>query len=289
MFHKKCLICKGGKKNDCLYWHKDTETNDIWCWCSGKCQRGYSLQQYCHLAGISVSDFLQGDFEFQEAKPNEVQAMEWPYNFIPLSDPRAIKGVEYIKGRGLTLEGDLYYDIDNEGIVFPYYFGSHFCGAQVRFIEPRVKEDGDEWKITTLPGTRLGLLFGMWNQEKFLTDIKGVVVCEGYFNALSLQQAFNSCYGGIASNPWKFIAASGSGLTAHQAETLKDLKDKGYKIICASDSDEAGLKMVCKMKEKECVTHYSLTGDSEKDWNDILRELGHKELASIFLKNISKI
>lgn len=289
MLSKKCLICKGGKKNDCLYWHKDTKTNDIWCWCSGICQRGYSLEYYCHMAGLSVADFLKNDFDFQEAKPNEVSAMNWPTSFIPLSDPRAKPGVEYIKSRGLNLDGDMYYDMEDEGIVLPYYFGSHFCGAQVRFINERLREDGTKWKITTLPGTRLGLLFGMWNQDSFITDIKAVVVCEGFFNALALQQAFNIRYGGISRNPWKFCSTSGSGLSDHQAETLKELKDRGIKVIGAADTDEAGFKMIKKMKDMECITHYAFTSDTDSDWNDLLQMHSHEILASEFLLAVKKI
>src|ERR1035437_2166846 len=275
--NRYCLICK--PHNRTLYWHKNPENHPkdpggIWGFCN-KCNRGYSLEYYCHKAGITLTDFLSGDFSYEEARPNEVTAMNWPSNFIPMSDPRANPGVEYVKSRGLNLDGDLYYDMDDEGIVFPYYFGSHFCGAQIRFLKERVREDGSAWKITTLPGTRLGLLFGMWNQDSFLTDIKGVVVCEGYFNALALQQAFNISYGGISHNPWKFIASSGSGISDHQAETLKELKEKGYKVICAGDTDEAGFKMCQKLKDKECITHYAFTADSERDWNDILKEGTH--------------
>ena len=284
--NRYCLICV--RPNRTLYWHKDPETSDIWCFCNS-CNRGYSLQYYCHRAGISLHDFLQGNFEFEEARPNEVQAMEFPRSFVPLSDPRAKPGIDYIRSRGLSLDGDMYYDIEQEGIVFPYYYGSHFVGAQIRFIESRVKEDGTPWKITTLPNTRLALLFGRWNQESFITNTKAVVVCEGYFNALSLQQAFNVKYDGVANNPWRFICASGSNISDHQAETLKELKEKGFKIIAAGDTDEAGFKMVKKMTDKECITHYAITGITKKDWNDLLKENGHEELAKIFLSCVKKI
>ena len=281
--NKRCLICQ--PRNDTLYFHQDPETKDIWLYCN-KCQRGYSLQHYCHLAGISLSEFLKGDFDFQESAPNEVRAMVWPKTFVPLSDPRAQPGVDYVKSRGLTLDGDIYYDLEQEGIVFPMYFSSHYVGGQVRFIKPRVQEDGDEWKITTVEGTRLGLLFGLWNQDKFITDVKAVVVCEGYFNALSLQQAFNLRYGGVANNPWKFVCLSGSGLTDHQAETLKELRDNGYKVIAAGDTDEAGYKLMNKLLNKQCITHFAFTDDETKDWNDFLREMGHKELAAYFLSRV---
>jgi hypothetical protein len=284
---KKCLICNKGKKNDTLYWHRDEDSGDIWVWCN-KCQRGYSLHSYCHIAGVDLAQFLKGDFDFVSDSPNELRVVSWPSTFVPLIDRRAEKGIEYLKKRGLTLDADVYYDIEEEGLVFPYYFEDHFCGAQIRFLQERVKEDGDTWKITTMPGTRLGLLFGLWNQKAFVTDIKAIVVCEGYINALSLQQAFNSIYGGIHTNPWKFICASGSGLSQHQAEALKELKEKGYKVVCAADSDEGGLKMLSKMKDLEVITHYSLTQDNELDWNDFLIKEGRKNLTKLFLSNLRK-
>ena len=286
---KKCLICKGGKKNDCLHWHIDPETKDIWVWCQGVCQRGYSLQTYCHLAGVSLSEFLKLDFDFQEAKQNEVSRMDWPRTFVTMADPRAKKGVEYVRSRGLTLDGDMYYDIEDEGIVFPYYVDNVFVGAQIRFIESRMNADGEEWKITTLPGTRLGLLFYGWNQTALSPSVQAIVVTEGAFNALSLQQALNTVYGGLYRNPWRVIAASGSGASQAQRDALKEIKDSGVKVVVAPDSDEAGFKMLNKYKDSEVATHYALTMDTEKDWNSMLQEIGHEELGKFFLRQVKNI
>lgn len=283
---KKCLICK--RPNNTLHWHKDPETGDIWVWCQGTCQRGYSLRQYCHIAEVNLADFLKGNFDFREATPNEVQVMKWPIKFIPLSDPRAEKGIEYVQSRGLNLDGDMYYDIEREGIVFPYYFQGHFCGAQIRFIEPRKNKDGDLQKIDTLPGTRLGMLFGLWNQDKFITNIKAVGVCEGYFNALSLQQAFNLKYGGVAKNPWKFICTSGCNATKHHQEVLRELCEQSIKVIGCYDADEPGREGLAKMIKNKCITHYSSTMDDEIDWNDMLKKIGHEALADLFLDNMKK-
>lgn len=284
-----CLICKGGRKNKCLYWHKDEETGDIWCFCTGKCQRGYSLRQYVYLAGISLSEFLKGTFNFKEASPNEVQVMSWPARFIPLSDPRAEKGVEYLKDRGLNLDCDLYYDLEREGIVFPYYFDNHFCGAQIRFIESKINKDGDVQKMDTLPGTRISMLFGLWNQAKFFTNVKVVGVCEGYFNALALQQAFNIKYGGVANNPFKFICTSGCNPSRHHQDVLRELLGQGIKVVASFDADEPGLKGIAKMVKSGCVSHISTTQDTELDWNDMLKLHGHDAIAEMFLKNITKV
>lgn len=278
-----CLICQ--PKNRTIYFHLDEKSGLPWLWCN-KCDRGYSLQQYCDIAGISVDDFIAGGIEIVKEQDDTVNAMAWPHNFIPLSDPRAEKGLEYIKSRGLTTDGDMYYDLEDEGIVFPYYVQNHFCGAQVRFLKERVNEDGDKWKITTLPGTRLGLLFYGWNQGKLLAQVKGIIVTEGAFNALSIQQALNKAYGGVSRSPWRVFACSGSGLSTFQAEALKELRDQGYKVIAAPDTDEAGFKMLKKMVEADCISHYVMSDDPSKDWNDLLKESGHDTLAKYIIKSI---
>jgi len=285
---KKCFICKDGKKNSCLHWHVDAEDGSIWVYCVGKCQRGYSLRSYCYHSGLSLPEFLKGDFDFKEAPPNELQVQEWPARYIPLSDTRAEAGVDYIKSRGLTPEGDIYYDIERKGIVFPLYFDNQFVGAQTRFIEPRVHPDGEVQKMDTLPGTRLGLLVYGWNQQRFIGNVKTIVVCEGAFNALSINQAFNLAAGGISRNTWRAIACGGSGATKHHQEILKELKDQGLKIIIAPDSDDAGMNMLKKFKDAGVATHYALTGQTE-DWNDCLKAMGREAFATFFLSRVKKI
>lgn len=280
-----CLICN--KHNRTLYWHKDPDDGSLWCWCNA-CDRGYSIRSYCYQAGISLAEFLKGDFDFKESASNELQAMSWPARFVPLSDPRAQPGVDYVKSRGLTLEGDMYYDCDREGIVFPYYWGNYFVGAQTRFIKPRVHVDGDVQKIDTMVGTRLGILVYGWNQQKLIGNVKAVIICEGAFNSIAVNQALNRHYGGIANSPWRAVACSGSGATQHHREIFKELKEQGLKIIIAPDTDEAGMKMLKKYKEANVATHYALTGRTE-DWNDVLREMGHEKFAKFFLSSIKKI
>ena len=282
---KKCLICK--KHNDTLHWHTDAENGSIWVWCNGPCGRGYSLRDYCYTAGLDLTEFLKGDFAFQEAKPNEVSRLDWPAHFIPLSDPRAEKGVKYIKDRGLKLRGDMYYDSEREAIVFPYYYENVFVGAQTRLITPW-NRDGEEVKVLTLPGTRLGLVFYNWNQQTFVTNIKGIVLCEGAFNVLAIQQSLDELYGGVLKNPWKVVATSGCGTTKHQKEKIKELKEAGMKVVCAFDSDEPGLKGLSKLKSEELITHYALVEDTAMDWNDMLVEKG-EDFAQFFLKSIIKI
>jgi hypothetical protein len=283
---KKCGVCK--RRNNTLHWHQSPKSGKIWVYCVGKCKRSYSIEEFCEISGISVADLLSHDLNFEEAVPNEVRRMEWPSWYIPLSDSRAEEGVKYIKSRGLTLEGDMYYDLDDNGIVFPYHFHNYFVGAQTRFIQPRITEDGDIQKVTTIPGTRLGLLFYGWNQSPFVTNVKGLIVCEGAFNALSIQQSLNLMYGGVIHNPWKAIACSGANSTNHQVEKVAELKESGLSVVIAPDTDTAGLHMLENFVKGGAATHRDLTEDESKDWNDALKILGHKEFAKWFLSKVKK-
>jgi hypothetical protein len=240
------------------------------------------------VAGVDLSEFLKGDFDMTKASPNEVSRLDWQPQYVALSDPRAKAGIEYIKSRGLDPKGDMYYDIDREGIIFPYYYESVYVGSQTRLMEPWTR-DGEVVKILTQPGTRLGLVFYNWNQLPFVTNIRGLVVCEGAFNAVSIQQSLDKLYGGILKNPWKAVATSGCGTTEYQIDKLTELKDAGIKIVCAFDSDDAGLKGLSKLTKSGCITHYAITGDTEVDWNDFLKNNGHNDTATFFLKSIKKI
>jgi len=267
-----CAICD--RPNRTLYWHKDSETSEIWVWCQGKCQRGYSIYEYCSESDLSLSELLsllKTDSAFEEAKKNEINAIAWPRYFHSLSDPEGEPGVKYLASRGLKPGPDMYYDSSRNGLVMAYYYQNTFAGAQIRFFEPRPLEDGGLLKITTLPGTRLGYLFWGWSQNPFPPTVKYVVVCEGAFNALSLQQSLNSKFGNLLKNPFRCIATSGSGLSDYQISALKELIESGIKVIGSPDNDAAGLKMLDKMMLNSCITHYSIIKEDGKDWNDLLK------------------
>jgi hypothetical protein len=285
--HRWCKICK--PKNPTIYFHN--ENNVVWLYCC-KCARGYTFAQYCELAGLSVEEgknILRQGVVFEDDINDEINALAWPSSYIPLSDPRAEQGVSYIKSRGLTLDGDMYYDLAEEAIVFPYYYQNYFCGAQIRFVNPRELDNGKIFKISTLPGSRLKLLFYGWNQSKLLNNISSVIVTEGAFNTLAINQSLNLAYGSVTKNPSRSIASSGAALSQHQEDALKELVDQGKKVILASDTDEAGEKMLNKAIRAGCITHYAFTDSSDCDWNDVVKEIGHKDFAKYFLQQVKPI
>ena len=47
--------------------------------------------------------------------------------------------------------------------------------------------------------------------------------------------------------------------------------------------------MFQKFSEGGAASHYAFTNDTEKDWNDVLKDMGHKEFAKHFIKSITAI
>lgn len=282
-----CLI--EPKPRRTVYWHQDPETKDLWCYCNA-CGRGYSIYTYCSMAGVELKELLKvmKDADITEVASNEVRKIEWPAWFMSMSDPRAKVAVDYVKSRGLTLEGDMFYDEQNQGIAFPMFYDTHFCGAQTRLFKPWVNEEGKETRILTIPGTRTGLLFYNWNSCAFLTDIKGIIITEGAFDALSIQQSLNKMYGGVTSNPWKVAASCGAGVSINKVQNIKDLKNAGIKVVIAPDNDEAGIEMLSKFLDADAVSYVASTG-TEEDWNDVLKRLGHDEFAKWFMTRIKPV
>jgi hypothetical protein len=281
---RRCKICN--KPRDTLYvnWN---DNGDIWLYCCS-CGKSYNVLEYCKMTGTDYRDIvLNGNINFNNrTNKNEVNRLDWPAHFISLLDSRAYRGKEYLKERGLRVEGDIFYDIKRNGIVFPLYYEMYFCGAQIRLINPMTNEYGQETKMISMPGTRTSILIYNWNQLSFLLDVKNIVITEGAFNCLSLMQAFDSLYLNKLSNPYKVLALSGSGSSHHHIKKIKELKDKGYNIIIAGDNDQAGLKMISKFIKEKALTHFSLPKKEIGDWNDIMKEKGEEELIKVFLSNM---
>jgi hypothetical protein len=278
---KRCLICNS--KHNTIYYHVDRD-NTPWLFCN-RCDDSMDLSDYCALNGIEMptdEEIARVATGIQDS--NELRKIAWPSNFIPLWREEAADGVAYLKSRCIDPGDNLFYDVDKEGIVFPYYYDSTCVGAQIRFIKP--KQDGT--KITTVTGTRLGKLFYGWNQGDLPIYIKYVVVTEGAFNAIALQQTFNKHYGSSIKNPYKFIAASGSSIGKYRGEVLAELISEGIKVILAPDSDEAGVSMFEKAIQSNCLTHWTIA-EGLGDWNDILKNNGEEALKREFLKNLKKV
>lgn len=279
---KKCLVCQA--KHDTIYTHIDSQ-GVPWLYCC-KCSDSMDLEDYCAINGIDMptEEEIARVVTYIEDS-NELQKMAWPRSFVPLWDPRSVAGREYLSTRVIVPNDGMFYCTERKGIVFPYYYESTCVGAQIRLIDPTPGRS----KMVSVTGTSVSKLFYGWNQGDLPQNVKYLVVTEGAFNAIALQQTLNSHYGSALKNPYKSIAASGSSIGKYRSEVLRELIVEGYKIILAPDSDEAGKKMLEKAIDEECLTHYTLTDDQGLDWNDVLKTNGPDALKSQFLGNLRKI
>lgn len=284
---KRCGICQA--KHNTLYYHRNKQ-GVAWLFCN-KCGTGMDLDIYCDMLGIEIpSEEMLAKICHDDPSDQELIKMNWPKNFIPLWNKDAKEGIKYLESRKIKPTDGIFYDEDTNGIVFPYYYDSYCVGAQIRFIEPKVKDEV-KFKISTVPGTKLGKLFYGWNQLSLNPNIKYIIVTEGAFNSLALQQTLNSKYKSILSNPYKTIAVSGSSIGNHRAELLREKISEGYKVILSADLDAAGMKMMSKCCEEACITHYTFpenSGDKWNDWNDVLIQGGEDKVLELFTKNLKK-
>jgi len=279
---KRCLTCSA--KHDTLYFHVDSQGTP-WVYCC-KCSDSMDLEDYCAINGIDMpteEEVARVTSYIEDL--NELQKMAWPRSFIPLWDKRAQGGREYLASRGIGPSDGIFFCTEREGIVFPYYYDSTCVGAQIRLISPGPGES----KITTVTGTRLGKLFYGWNQGDLPVNIKYLIVTEGAFNSIAIQQTLNKNYASALKNPYKAIAASGSSVGKYRSDILRELIGEGYKIILAPDSDSAGEKMLEKAIEEECITHWTRTDTEDEDWNDVLRIHGAEALKKQLLGNLRKV
>ena len=282
---KRCLICAAG--HNTLYGHVNSD-GVKWIWCN-KCNRSYDLEEYCAEVGIDYpTDEEIAKIVEDDPEDSQLNRISWPKHFIPMWQEDAKPGIEYLKTRKIDPGDGMYYDVNSNGIVFPYYYESYCVGAQVRFIEPKLKNN-KPWKITTVEGTKLGKLFYGWNQGDLPQNIKYMVVTEGAFNAIALQQTLNRHFKSVTKNPYRFIAASGANIGTHREDILRELISDGMKVILAADPDEAGFEMVERAAKNGCITHFSSVSEDNVDWNDLLIKYDEEKLKKEFLTNLRKI
>lgn len=263
MPHRNCLVCKSDHQT--LYWHlhinKGQKVVRVYC-C--KCAKIFTAQQYADAANIpieSIFDELSND-DFQD-KPRNINSISLPSSFISILDPRAKEGREYLKKRGITIYPDLMYDLFRRGIAQILYRGDIIVGSQVRIIDPK---DGP--KVMSLKGTQRSLALWGWNGNDYLLQgVKVVFLTEGVFDALSIRLSFKN------NSTIRVISTLGCGTSKEQIELLQQIREKGIKLICAFDGDEAGVRgrnFLIKNKAIDGYIDHPIL--LEKDWNKLLIE-----------------
>lgn len=158
---------------------------------------------------------------------------------------RLVRGVHYINHRQIDLNKYRFFLTDNEAynlhrrIIIPYYYKKELVGYTARTWEPDVKPK--YW--SSHPAD---FVFNLDNQ---LPDSKFVIVCEGPFDAMSVDG----------------VSVSGSEISDIQAEQIDRLQRE---VIYVPDRDKQGAKTVNRAIELGWTVSFPIWLETCKDINE---------------------
>lgn len=166
---------------------------------------------------FNLSDFISGDDE----RPEDQQLIElaWPIEYLPIQEPSAAAGAEYLKSRGIPLrlavEYGIQYDPIRERVVFPVASAhGQLYGWQARATKPT------ELKVISSKGIPRSSTLMFCHR---ITGSSHAVLCEGPIDAIKAHY----CGGNVA--------AMGKIVTKAQIELLKNAGVQ--KLYLALDPD----------------------------------------------------
>lgn len=164
---------------------------------------------------------------------------------------RVVRAVHYISHRQIDIKKYKFFLTDNEAynlhkrIIIPYYYKNQVVGYTARTWEPDVKPK--YW--SSHPADFV------FNLDRQQTDWRFVIVCEGPFDAMSID--------GVALN--------GSEVSDSQLDQIDRLQRE---IIVVPDTDRAGRKLVDRAIEAGWTVSFPVWQETCKDINDAVVKYG---------------
>lgn len=214
------------------------------------------------LLDIRLVDFFSDDDEVTEDVTADLPTVAWPYDYVPLDDPRAAKGLKYmVEERGVSLEVatayGLRYSPKARRVGFPVVWQGRMIGYQARaiFKTEWVDEDGEVKKTPKMLSTKgmrreLLLMFG-----DSLKGSEHAVVCEGPIDAIKA----HLCGGTVAT----------MGKAVSNAQ-IKIIRDSGVKRVYLALDPDAAPEM-----------HRIVTALGDLELFQLLPEPGFKDLGEM--------
>ena len=164
---------------------------------------------------------------------------------------RVVRGVHYVNQRQIDINKYKFFLTDNEAynlhkrIIIPYYYKKELVGYTARTWEPDVKPK--YWS-----NHPANFVFNLDNQ---LPDSKFVIVCEGPFDAMSIDG----------------VSVSGAEISDTQVEQIDRLQRE---VIVVPDTDRAGRKLVDHAIEAGWTVSFPVWQETCKDINDAVIKYG---------------
>jgi 5S rRNA maturation endonuclease (ribonuclease M5) len=170
------------------------------------------------------------------------------YNNVPAE---LLAAIEYVNRRGIDLKKYNFYWTPEEAynlhrrIVIPYYYQSEIVGYTARAIA-----DGVKPKYWSNYPTDF-----VFNLDQQQPDWKFVIVCEGPFDAISIDG----------------VAVNGSEISETQVEQIDRLQRE---VIVVADADRAGQKLVDRAMEAGWTVSFPVWQETCKDINEAVITYG---------------
>ncbi len=223
------------------------------------------------LDTIELVDFF-GEEDEIPGDISPVAAVAFPFDFLDIDDPKAIKGLLYLTlKRGISLEvakeiGIKYHPEDHR-VIFPIVVGGRLVGWQARTIdqEKGVTEEGVEWKIDkilTSPRSLERDRVCMFADSLDSSD--HVIVCEGPVDAIKCHMV-----GGAVATMGKTVSPGQIDLIRLK---MRRLTEKGFRprLYLGLDPDAAGeLNRLCRILAEDFQVYQLLPMPGYKDLGEM--------------------
>jgi hypothetical protein len=170
------------------------------------------------------------------------------YNNVP---PELLAAIEYVHRRSIQLEKYNFYWTPEESynlhrrVIIPYYYQGELVGYTARAIADGIKPK--YW--SSHPADFV------FNLDQQTPDRKFVVVCEGPFDAMSIDG----------------VALSGSEISDTQIEQIDRLQRE---VVVVPDTDRAGRKLVDRAVEAGWTVSFPVWHETCKDINEAVVKHG---------------
>ena len=164
---------------------------------------------------------------------------------------RVVRGVHYVNNRQIDITKYKFFLTDNEAynlhrrIIVPYYYKNEIVGYTARTWEADVKPK--YW--SSHPAD---FVFNLDMQQP---DWKFVIVCEGPFDAMSIDG----------------VSVSGAEISDTQVEQIDRLQRE---VVVVPDADRAGRKLIDRAVEAGWTVSFPIWQETCKDVNDAVVKYG---------------
>lgn len=218
-----------------------------------------------------IDDFFGfGDERDEEVFEHEI--IKWPYDFYPIGHEFAVRGREYLRGRGVGIrmaeEYDIRYCPEARRVYFPIGEDGYLYGYQGRLVVPHeyLDEDGNKAEVPKALSSK-----GMRRDRAlmFIDRLRGqdhAILCEGPIDAIKAHY----CKGNVAT--------MGKEISDYQIDLILNSGVKRVYLALDPDAYESMERLFSRLHGQ--VELYSMVPQGHED----LGAMTYGEVFELFLE-----